>query len=269
MKFQHTSYLAAFALAPIFALALTGCQQRHAGSAPSAAHDTAHAKAHWGYAGEVGPAHWSTLNPEYALCASGACQSPIDIVRPEPRDLDNPVFDYLASAISIINNGHTIQVNYDAGSNVTIDGTRFELVQFHFHAPSEHRVNGKPYPAELHLVHKSADGMLAVVGLLITAGRENAALAPVFSQLPATAGPASKAAGTVNAADILPAAHTSFRYGGSLTTPPCSERVSWTVLSTPIEMSPAQIQAFTSLYSGNNRPVQPLNSRAVVEDISK
>jgi len=231
----------------------------------SSSHD-AHGPAHWGYAGEVGPANWAALSADYSLCAGGQCQSPIDIVKPEAKDLSNPVFNYQPSAINILNNGHTVQVNYDPGSHVVIDGKEFALAQFHFHSPSEHRVNGAAFAAEMHLVHKADDGALAVVAVLIKQGRENIDFAPVWSQLPAGAGPARLAPGQVHAAKLLPRVYTSYRYGGSLTTPPCSENVTWCVLTTPVEMSESQIRAFTSIYTGNNRPVQAHNGRVVIED---
>jgi carbonic anhydrase len=139
-------------------------------------------------------------------------------------------------------------------------------VQFHFHSPSEHRVGGVAYAAEMHLVHKADDGSLAVVGVLIKQGQENPNFSTVWSQLPKAPGPVKPGSGQVDAAQLLPKVHTSFRYGGSLTTPPCSERVNWTLMATPIEMSEGQLKAFTGLYTGNNRPVQPLNGRIVVQD---
>lgn len=242
---------------------LTACHSHTDGS-----HEAGHSAPHWTYSGKEGPACWGELSPEYALCAGGKCQSPIDVVKPQARDLENPVFDYHPSSINILNNGHTVQVNYDAGSSVVIDGKQYALAQFHLHAPSEHHVGGVSYPAELHLVHKAADGSLAVIGVLLTQGRENPGFTAVMSQLPATAGPSQLVAGQVDAGAMLPRSLTSYRYGGSLTTPPCSENVSWTLLTTPVELSEAQLKAFTRLYNGNNRPVQPLNARVVVEDTS-
>ena len=246
---------------------LSACH--HHTAAPADTHGEAGKPAHWSYTGESNPANWAKLSGEYHLCATGTCQSPINVAAAEPKDLDNPVFDYRTSAVNIINNGHTVQVNCDPDSSLKLEGKSYKLTQFHFHAPSEHRVNGQAYPVEMHLVHQADDGTLAVIGLLIATGRENAALAPVFSQLPSTPGPAKAAPGTINIADVLPATRTSFRYGGSLTTPPCSERVAWTLLTTPIELSASQIKAFTSLYNGNNRPVQPLNNRFIVEDVTR
>jgi carbonic anhydrase len=226
------------------------------------------AGAHWGYTGDVGPSEWSSLSDDYALCAAGTCQSPINVAAPRSADLANPEFDYSESAINIVNNGHSIQVNYDGGSTLELDGKYYELLQFHFHAPSEHRVGGRAFPIEMHLVHKADDGQLAVVGVLVAEGRDNPAFAPVWAHLPETVGPAQTVPGVVDAGSLLPAARTSYRYGGSLTTPPCSEGVQWLILTTPVEMSAAQIRAFTRIHSGNNRPVQPLHGRTVVEDTS-
>jgi len=233
------------------------------------AHGPAHAPAHWGYAGGVGPANWAALSPEYGACAAGTCQSPIDLRQTKDADLANLVFDYRPSGFGIVNNGHTVQVNVDPGCFMVLDGERFSLVQFHFHSPSEHQVDGASHPMEMHLVHKADDGTLGVVGVFITRGEAHGALANVWRQVPREAGPAVRGAGSINPGDLLPNDGRSFRYGGSLTTPPCSEGVRWTVMTAPIQMSDAQIREFTSLYSGNNRPVQALNGREVVRDTSR
>ena len=223
---------------------------------------------HWTYEGEEGPEHWGEISADYEACASGKAQSPIDIAGAKAEDLANIAFDYKTSKLNILNNGHTVQVNYDPGSSIELDGTRYDLAQFHFHAPSEHSIAGKAADAELHLVHKSADGKLAVVGVLIEKGAENPAFATVWQNLPAEAGEPQTLAGEVDAAAMLPAEQMTYRYDGSLTTPPCSEGVEWNVMTTPIQMSEAQLAAFTALFEGNNRPVQPLGDRALVEDSS-
>jgi carbonic anhydrase len=176
------------------------------------------------------------------------------------------VFHYQPSKVNIINNGHTIQVNYDPGSYIEIDGVRYDLQQFHFHAPSEHTINGKLAEAELHLVHKSADGKLAVVGILIEVGAENPAFKSTWDNLPVAKGPVQQLSMEVNAAAMLPAVQETYRYEGSLTTPPCTEGVKWNVMVEPIEMSEAQLAAFTHIFEGNNRPVQPLEGRTLIED---
>lgn len=221
---------------------------------------------HWSYEGEEGPTYWGDLSPEFASCSAGKSQSPIDISNTAPKDVANLVFHYQPSQLNILNNGHTIQVNYDAGSYMELDGMRYDLLQFHFHAPSEHSLNGKLAKAELHLVHRNADGKLAVVGILIHAGAENSAFKSTWENLPTAQGPVQQVAAEVNAAEMLPTVQETFRYDGSLTTPPCTEGVKWNVMVKPIEMSDAQLAAFTHLFEGNNRPVQPLNDRPLLED---
>ena len=222
---------------------------------------------HWTYEGEEGPEHWGDLDPAYKFCGTGKNQSPIDVTAPVEQDLANIVFHYQPSEVNILNNGHTVQVNYDAGSYIELNGARYDVAQFHYHAPSEHAVDGKLFAAELHIVHKSADGSLAVVGILLDEGVQNDAYLPFTENLPAKESEATDAGVTINAADLLPAEQTSFRYSGSLTTPPCSEGVNWLLMTTPVEISTEQIEALTSLFEeGNNRPVQPLNDRPLTED---
>jgi carbonic anhydrase len=218
---------------------------------------------HWGYSGETGPAHWGELSPDFATCAKGTEQSPVDIPAGAPVNPASIVFNYQPSALTIANNGHTIRVDYAPGSAITVEGTTYQLLQYHFHAPSEHTLAGKASPLELHLVHQSADGRLAVVGVLINSGAENPAYASVLAHLPAAAGaPLAVAGVTTDAAALLPADRAYYRYNGSLTTPACTEGVKWFVLRAPVELSAAQIAAFTALYPNDARPVQPLNSRS-------
>ena len=226
----------------------------------------AYAQPHWGYEGEHGPEHWGSLDPGFAVCSNGREQSPIDLTGAEQEGLSEIIFEYAPSPISILNNGHTIQVDYQAGSGIVLDGTRYGLVQFHFHHRSEHTVDGADFPLEMHLVHADADGALAVVGVLVEEGGANEALAPVFRQMPGEAGPAAMVEGTVDAAALLPGRRTTWRYAGSLTTPPCSEGVSWLVMTEPVTASRGQIEAFKALFPVNNRPVQPLNGRRLVTD---
>jgi carbonic anhydrase len=167
-----------------------------------------------------------------------------------------------------LNNGHTVQVNYDTGSYIELNGDRYDLVQFHFHAPSEHSINGRLAEAELHLVHKSAAGNLAVVGILIEAGAENPAFRSTWDNLPAEKGQVQQLSVEVDATGMLPANQETYRYTGSLTTPPCTEGVKWFVMTEAIKMSDTQLAAFTKIFEGNNRPVQPLNGRTLIEDSS-
>lgn len=225
----------------------------------------AEASVHWGYEGERGPAHWGDLAPEFATCATGRAQSPIDLAGNPTRDRAAAplAFRYQPTPLAVKNNGHTLQVDYAPGSSATINGDRYDLLQFHFHAPSEHTVNGRPAAMELHLVHRNAAGKLAVVGVLIEAGAANPELARLWENAPTEEG-TSAPNGSINAANLLPASQgTLYHYTGSLTTPPCSEDVDWNVLAVPIQASPAQIAQFRQLYDGNARPVQALNRRTL------
>lgn len=222
---------------------------------------------HWTYEGEEGPDHWGELDASYATCSQGKSQSPIDVANPSEQDLTNISFHYQPSQVTILNNGHTVQVNYDPGSYIELDGTRYDVVQFHYHAPSEHTIAGESFPAELHIVHRNADGNLAVVGILLQEGTENAAYQPFISNLPAEQADPKDAGVKINATDLLPSMQTTFRYSGSLTTPPCSEGVNWLLMTTPVELSAQQLTSLDSIFEGgNNRPVQPINDRTLMED---
>jgi carbonic anhydrase len=218
---------------------------------------------HWGYDGETGPEHWGSLSPEYAACSEGKEQSPVDIPATAPVNPPGLQLAYRPSALTIANNGHSIQVSYDAGSTLEIGGASYPLLQFHLHSLSEHTLKGANTAMELHLVHKDAAGRTAVAGVLIVEGAHNAAYEPILAHMPAEEGePETIAGATVDAAALLPADQSYYRYNGSLTTPPCTEGVSWFVMATPVELSAEQIAAFRALYDHNYRPVQPLNGRA-------
>jgi carbonic anhydrase len=230
----------------------------------------------WHYEGAEGPANWGKLSPSFAACGDGQRQSPIDISKPMRGTTPEMKTAFLPAALRIahhehiadgINNGHTIQINYPEADTLTLGSVSYQLVQYHFHSPSEHTVDGKSFPMEMHMVHKSGGGALAVVGVLIEEGAHNPAFAPVFTNLPAQKGVETHfPAVNVDVDALLPAARTSFRYDGSLTTPPCSEDVSWIVMTMPIQLSKEQIGAFTRLIKDNNRPVQKLNGRTVLID---
>lgn len=221
---------------------------------------------HWTYEGEEGPEHWGELDPTYALCGTGTHQSPIDISAPSDNDLTNIGFHYQPSEVHIFNNGHTVQVNYDAGSFIELDAVRYDLLQFHYHAPSEHVVDGKSFAAEIHLVHKNTEGQLAVVGILLEEGNENLAFEPFINHMPVEKSEVKNAGITTNANEFLPNIQTTFRYSGSLTTPPCSEGVNWLVMTMPVELSPGQLSKLDEVFENNNRPLQDLNDRSIVED---
>lgn len=222
--------------------------------------------AHWGYAGDIAPAKWGQLSDEYAVCGSGKNQAPVDIQSVVKAGLPALPVTYQTGGEQILNNGHTIQVVYQQGSHVSIDGRDFMLKQFHFHAPSENRINGQAYPLELHLVHADQDGNLAVVGLMFEEGAANALLATLWAQMPAKAGTTVALNPAVNVADLLPTDRHYYRFAGSLTTPPCSEGVRWLVLKHPMTASKEQIAQFAQLMGHpNNRPLQPLGARQIVE----
>jgi len=237
-----------------------------AAAAASAPAQDANHQHQWSYAGETGPQHWGDLKAEYATCKTGKEQSPIDIRSATKAPLPAIRFQYKSSPLRIINNGHTIQVNYAPGSFITVGDKRYELKQFHFHHPSEERVQGKSYAMVAHLVHADSQGNLAVIAVLLTPGKANRSLDEIWTHMPRTEGKEEAIAGVeVNADNLLPHNLTYYTYPGSLTTPPCSEGVTWFVLKTPVQISPEQVNAFARIFPDNARPIQPLNGRVVKE----
>lgn len=220
---------------------------------------------HWGYSGEAGPANWSKLDPKFEMCALGRNQSPIDLSGLVEADLKPLKFAYKAGAADIVNNGHTVQVNYAPGSMLTVDGRTFELKQFHFHSPSENKVGGKQFPLEGHLVHADKDGNLAVVAVMFQEGAANALLAKLWEKMPAKAGEKADLPAGLSATQLLPGERDYYRFNGSLTTPPCSEGVWWLVMKQPASASKAQVGQFSKTVGfANNRPIQPVNARPVL-----
>lgn len=202
------------------------------------------------------------------LCLSGREQSPIDLAGAEEADLPDIEFAYEPSTLRVVDTGSTIQNPFDPGSDITIGDGRYELVQLHYHAPSEHRVDGQSFPIEFHLVHRNDDtGELAVVGLLAQVGADNPALAATLDNLPDDPDEEVLVPGqTLDAARLLPASTETIRYDGSLTTPPCAEGVRWNVLTEPIELSKAQLDAYTAVHDDNGRAIQPRNGRVPLLD---
>jgi len=219
---------------------------------------------HWAYTGHEGPSHWGDLSKDYHACKAGKSQSPIDISASKYGSANPVSISYNSKAVSILNNGHTIQVNIADGSNITVSGKSYKLLQFHFHTPSEHTINGKHADMVAHLVHKSADGQLGVIGILMKKGKTNEALAQFWPHMPQKAGTKANLSVKANARDLLPSDLSYYNYSGSLTTPPCSEGVNWLVLMNPVEVSAKQIATFTSVIHKNVRPVQPLNGREII-----
>ena len=221
------------------------------------------AAAHWSYEGNDGPAAWAAMKPEFAKCASGTRQSPIDIKDGIRVDLEPVQFDYRPTPFRVVDNGHTVQVNVGPGNWIEVTGRRYELVQFHFHRPSEERINGRQFDMVAHLVHKDLDGRLAVVAVLLDRGSAHAVVQSVWNNLPLEKREEVPARGTLNLADLLPAERAYFTYMGSLTTPPCSEGVLWMVMKQPVPISAEQIDIFARLYPMNARPLQQASGRLI------
>ncbi len=220
----------------------------------------------WSYRGSEGPAHWGELDPQFAACKTGHQQSPVNIAGAQSADLPAIQFEYKPSALHIINNGHTIEINYAPGSFIRVGSKRYELKQFHFHRPSEETIEGKRFPMELHLVHSDAEGHWAVVSVLLEEGSANPLIETLWGLAPKTAGPEKVDDNLqINVADMLPTNRGYFTFPGSLTTPPCTEGVTWFVLKTPETISKKQVATFAGIYLYDERPTQPLNGRTVLE----
>jgi carbonic anhydrase len=209
------------------------------------------------YFGERGPLQWGKLEPGWTACSTGTHQSPIDLSPANAaRKFDKLPVSYSLTRGHIFNNGHTIEVETEGRNVLTVGGRSFELVQFHLHTPSEHRVGGRSYEMELHLVHRAEGNDLAVVGVFLTRGGSSKALASIFEALPSAVGRKHQLKSPFNPADFLPARQTYFRYDGSLTTPPCTEGVLWFVLEQPLSVLDEHLARFAKLIPFNARPVQ-------------
>lgn len=223
-------------------------------------------KVHWDYVvgGDMGPDVWGDLSPKFATCKTGLEQSPINIENAtQAKGMPRIKINYSPAPYDAIDNGHTVQVNFPAGRMMKVGGKKFELLQFHYHTGSEHTIDGKRYPLELHLVHKTKEGTLGVLGVMVEAGEANPTLQTILDHLPDPGKTRVEPKLQLNPAGILPNTLTYFGYDGSLTTPPCSEGVKWHVLNTPITASQAQLDAFDDIYGITYRPVQPLNGRKI------
>ena len=254
-----------YSITTLAALLLT--TQIQANEPHATAHKTAHTS-HWGYLGETGPMHWGELNDKYHMCSEGKMQTPINVIPTKDTDLKPLALEYKTGSKSIINNGHTVQVNIEDGSALMIDNVAYKLKQFHFHVPSENNIKGDKFPMEAHFVHATDDGKLAVVAVMFTEGAENPVLAKIWKRLPSL-----KAGETVKcelSADevknLMPKNKAYYKFMGSLTTPPCSENVKWHVLKTPVTVSKEQVNTFFNLFGfPNNRPLQHTNGRTIEE----
>jgi carbonic anhydrase len=225
-------------------------------------------KAHWDYSetGQEGPKNWGELDSKYSACSGGKNQSPVDLTGMVEGDLSFITIKYQAGGNEILNNGHTIQVNYKPGSTIGVNGHTYELKQFHFHSPSENMIKGDSYPMEAHYVHADNDGNLAVIALMFRTGDANLELEKAWSVMPANAGEKLAVPQSVNADTLLPADRDYYRFNGSLTTPPCSEGVLWLVMKQYQVASVGQIQKFAqTMHHPNNRPIQPANARLILK----
>lgn len=220
----------------------------------------------WDYSEEHGPTHWGELKPEYAKCGLGHRQSPIDIRNPHLADLPAIRFDYKPSPLRIIDNGHTIMINYGPGSSISVGAKTYALKQFHFHRPSEEKINGKGFDMVVHIVHVDSEGALAVVAVLMQDGKDNRLVRELWNDLPKEQEKEERLDNVkINLAELLPADRGYYTFPGSLTTPPCSENVTWFVLKNPVSVSRAEIDQFSKLYRNDARPTQPLYDRVVLE----
>jgi len=220
---------------------------------------------HWSYEGETGPANWGRINPAWAKCDSGNRQSPIDLRDGMKVDLDQIVFDYKPSSFNVIDNGHTVQVTVGGGNYITVQNRMYELVQFHFHRPSEERINGKGFEMVVHLVHKDAEGKYAVLAILLERGKPQNTIQTVWNNLPLEKNELVVPSIVLDPAEMLPQRRDYFTYMGSLTTPPCNEGVLWLVMKEPVQASAAQMALFSRLYPLNARPIQPSSGRVIKE----
>jgi carbonic anhydrase len=220
----------------------------------------------WDYGQSLGPSHWGELKPEFALCKNGHRQSPIDIRNPKKTDRSPIQFDYKPTPLHIIDNGHTIMINYGPGSFLSVGGEKYALKQFHFHRPSEETIDGKGYEMVVHLVHANVEDKLAVVAVLLQKGEDNPLVRELWNDLPKEKEKEESLDSVqIDVAGLLPADRGYYTFSGSLTTPPCTEDVTWFVLKHPVTVSAAEIEQFSKLYRHDARPTQPLYGRVVLE----
>jgi len=219
----------------------------------------------WSYEGENGPAYWGKINPAWAKCGDGNRQSPIDIRDGMKVELEQITFDYHPSSFNVTDNGKTVQVMVGGGNFITVNNRMYELIQFHFHRPSEERINGKGYEMVLHLVHKDGEGRIAMLALLLERGKPQPVIQTVWNNLPLEKLETLAPSTVLDPMELLPARRDYFTFMGSMTTPPCQEGVLWLVMKEPVQASPAQMALFSRLYPLNARPIQPSSGRIIKE----
>ncbi|MCF6293602.1 MAG: carbonic anhydrase family protein [Robiginitomaculum sp.] len=264
MGFAKLRYLTGLSA---LALTMTACEtvptsNKAVDNNQVAASDNKHQSDKWSYIGESGPNYWGGLRPEYSQCDAGDQQSPINIANTIAADISSSIINWSPFIPTIVNNGHTIEVKSPTGNTVILDGKSFELVQFHFHHTSEHTINDHQYPMEAHFVHKADDGKLAVLAVLFAEDQANQQLTEIWGASPAVIGEIT-ANFTLDPNQLLPVDRQHYRYQGSLTTPPCSQIVSWVVFKQKLTISAKQIAAFSTVFGENVRPVQNTNRRYI------
>lgn len=223
-------------------------------------------KTHWTYEGKEGPDNWGKLSPEFATCDAGRNQSPINIEDSVHASIKSLKAIQKFQAKDIFNNGHTVQINFKEGNMLALDNAAFQMKQVHFHSPSENTIKGKSFPLEAHFVHADSKGNLAVIGVMFTEGKTNPALAKLWDQMPTEEGEPTILKNRVIPSELIPETKSYYRFSGSLTTPPCSEGVRWLLMKTTLTASKEQIEAFKhAVHHDNNRPVQALNGRVIIE----
>ena len=223
-------------------------------------------KVHWGYSGKTGPSHWGELDKSFAMCSMGKNQSPINLKNFVDVDLKPIKFNYSSTAKDIVNNGHTIQVDFNKGSKIKIDNIDFQLIQFHFHTPSENHIKDKEFPMEAHLVHVDKKGNIAVIAVMFEVGKANPLLTALWKEMPEKGGSVHYLSKAGKADGLLPKNKDYYRFNGSLTTPPGTEGVRWFVMKKAMSASKEQIEKFAHvMHHPNNRPIQPTNARIILE----
>jgi carbonic anhydrase len=220
----------------------------------------------WDYEGKRGSLNWGKLDPGFKACSKGHEQAPLDIRNAHLNKALQPIeFHYIAGAVRLENDGHTVAVHVDPGSYIVAGGVRYELIGYDFHHPSESAVRGKLTDMEVHLTHRSADGKLAVVSVRLNedVGNPSGVLATLWPHLPTKAGASEKVTEMVNPGGFLPADRGYWTYQGSLTTPPCTEGVRWFVFEQELSISRDQLRAFANLFKVNTRPLQDAHGRRI------
>ncbi len=257
-------------LSALVAFAVFSCntpQQKQSGDNHEEHAKSEHKHVHWSHAsGEEGPENWKNLCDDFLPCG-GSAQSPINIITDSlisAEDLFPLSLKYGTTSVDIINNGHTVQFNTTGDNSINVEGKEYKLLQFHYHALSEHTVNGDHYPLEVHFVHKHSDSDLLVMGILFKEGESNPLFAKYLENFPKEKGTFT-AEDQIELMEVIPSNLSYYHYNGSLTTPPCSEIVTWYVLQTPLEASKEQIDTFSSILNDNYRPTMPLNGRTIAD----